>query len=289
MFTKIMKWIGIVLGGLIVIAALLAGVLYLVGNARLAKSYAVQPEALAIPTDAASIQQGQHWADTLCAHCHGADFSGKGLINDPKVGAVPAPNLTSGDGGAGGEFSDTDWVRAIRHGIDPEGRALIGMPSQNYYYMSDKNLGELIAYLKTVPPVDHDMGEPALSFMGKELLAAGAFGENVLPAESIDHTGARPSAVDPGVNVEYGEYLVRLGGCQDCHGKDFSGGKSPEPGSPHAPDLTPNGVAGAWSKAVFISAVRTMNGIGMPWEELRPLANPELEAMFLFLQSLPAK
>ncbi len=289
MFTKIIKWIAIVLGGLILLAVVAVGALYFFGNSRLTRKYTVQPEAVSIPTDAASIQQGQHLAETLCAHCHGKDFSGAALVDDAQIGYIPAPNLTRGEGGAGGEFSDADWVLALRHGIDPEGRALIGMPSQNYYYLSDKDLGDLIAYFKTAPAVNHDLGEPAMSFMGKVILAAGMFGKDILPAESIQHAAARPPAVDPAVNAQYGAYLATLGGCHDCHGQNLTGGKSPEPGAPHAPDITLNGVAGAWSQETFISAVRTMKGVGMPWEELKPLADSDLQAIFLYLQSLPGK
>jgi len=289
MFKKILRWIGFGLGGLIIVAAVLVGVLYTRGNARLTKKYDIQTESLVIPANAESVELGKHWASALCMDCHGEDLAGEALVDDQTVGFVPAPNLTAGEGGAGGEFTDADWVRALRHGVDPEGRALIGMPSMNYYYMNDQDLGALIAYIKTVPPVDHDMGEPTLSFMGKVLLAAGGFGNNILPAEVIDHTGMRPDVIEPGTNVQYGSYLVRLGGCRDCHSENLTGGNSPEPGAPHAPDLTPNGPVGTWSKDTFIISVRTMKGKGMPWAELRPLSDSDLEAIFLFLQSLPAR
>jgi mono/diheme cytochrome c family protein len=289
MLTKILKWIGIVILGLIVLLVLTVGGLYAMGNARLTRHYAIHPEAITIASDEASLQHGQHLAETLCAHCHAGDFSGKELINDTMVGYIPSPNLTAGGGGAGGEFTDGDWVRAIRHGVDPEGRALIGMPSQNYYYMSNIDLGDLIAYLKSLQPVNHDWGEPNMAFRGKLLLAAGLFGKDILPAESINHNGTRPAAVDPGVNAEYGKYLAILGGCHDCHGQDYTGGKSPAPDAPHAPDLTKNGSVGAWSKETFISAVRTSQSDNMPWEELRPLNDSDLEAIYTFLQSLPVK
>jgi len=289
MLAKVFKWIGIVIGGLFMLVVLAAGIMLLVGNSRLSRKYDIQPEAMVIPTDAASIEQGRHWAETLCAHCHAGDYSGKPLVDDSSIGFIPAPNLTSGEGGAGAEFSDADWVRALRHGVDPEGRALIGMPSMNYYYLSDQDLGALIAYLKTVPPVDNDLGEPEMSVMGKVLLAAGGFGKDILPAEIIDHTATRPSALKPAISAEYGGYLTRLGGCRDCHGEDLSGGHSPEPGSPLAPDLTPAGPAGAWSKEAFIAAVRSMKGVGMPWDELRPLSDGELEAILLYLKSVPSK
>ena len=289
MLTKIFKWIGIVLGGLIIVAVVLVGVLYAMANSRLTKKYDVQPEAVAIPTDQASLEQGNKWAAVLCADCHGGDFSGKPLVDDQTVGFVPAPNLTAGEGGAGSEFTDPDWIRALRDGVDPEGRALVGMPSMNYYYLNDKDLGAIIAYIKSVPPVDHEMGEPNLSFMGRVILAAGMFGKNILPAEVINHTGTRPSVVVPGVNVEYGGYLVRIDGCRDCHGENLTGGKSPAPGAPYAPDITSSGVGGAWSQETFITSVRTMKGKGMPWAILKPLDDSELEAILIYLQSLSTK
>ena len=297
MLTKIFKWTGMVLGSLLVLAAVLVGVLYARGNSRLTKEYNVQPESVLIPTDQVSLEQGKKWATVLCADCHGADFSGKPLVDDRTVGFVAAPNLTPGAGGAGSEFTDQDWILALRHGVDPhEGRTLIAMPSMNYSYLTDKDLGEIIAYIKTVPAVDHEWDEPELSFAGKELLAAGAFGKNVLPAEIITHTGPPPSAGAPSVNVdygnynvEYGAYLVRVIGCRDCHGENLTGGSSPAPGAPYAPDLTSDGVGGTWSKEMFVTAVRTMKGKGMPWAALKPLDDPELEAILLYLQSLPSK
>jgi mono/diheme cytochrome c family protein len=295
--TKIFRWTGIVLGSLLVLAVVLAVVLYARGNARLTKQYDVQPESVLIPTDQVSLEQGKKWATILCADCHGEDFSGKPLVDEKTVGFVAAPNLTPGEGGAGSEFTDEDWILALRHGVDPhEGRALIAMPSMNYSYLTDKDLGQIIAYIKTVPAVDHELGEPELSFIGKVLLAAGGFGKNILPAEVIAHPGSVSSAVVPSVNVQYegdgvqyGDYLVRVIGCRDCHGEDLTGGSSPAPGAPYAPDLTSNGIAGTWSQETFMTAVRTMKGKGMPWAALKPLEDSDLEAILRYLQSLPSK
>ena len=295
MFTKIFKWIGIVLGSLLVLAAVLVGVLYARGNARLTKKYNVQPESVVIPTDAASIEVGKKWAAVLCADCHGPDFSGKALVDDKTVGFVPAPNLTPGEGGAGSEFTDADWILALRHGIDPhEGRSFVGMPSMNFAYLTDRDLGTIVAYLKTVTPIDHEAGEMELTFMGKLILSIGGFGKNILPAEVIDHQGPNLANSMETVNVnignpsaEYGDYLVRIIGCRDCHGENLAGGKSPEPGAPLAPDLTSGGIAGTWSSQTFITAVHTNQSDYMPWIMLKPLDDSELEAIYLYLQSLP--
>jgi hypothetical protein len=95
--------------------------------------------------------------------------------------------------------------------------------------------------------------------------------------------------IGPGVTVEYGGYLVRVSGCRDCHGQGLTGGKNPEPGAPLAPDITADGSIGAWSEETFINSVRTLDGTGMPWLMLKPLNDPELEAIFLYLHSQPGK
>jgi mono/diheme cytochrome c family protein len=290
MFAKLLKWIGIALGGLIVIAAIAVGVLYAIATARLTKKYEVRPESLVIPSDPASVELGKKWATALCADCHGSDFAGTAMLDDPTIGYLAASNLTSGAGGSGSEMTDADWILAIRHGVDPhEGRALLVMPSMNYYYLNDKDLGAIIAYIKTVPPVDHELGETGLSFAGKALLGAGLFGKNTLPAEVIAHTAPRPSVVEPQANAAYGEYLVRIEGCRDCHGENLTGGKSAEPGAKHAPDITSNGLLRTWSLEKFVKFVRTKNGPAMPWAILKPLDDTELNAILLYLQSLPSE
>lgn len=101
--------------------------------------------------------QGKKLAAVLCADCHGEDYSGKPLVNDEAVGFRPAPNLTSGEGDASGEFTDADWILALRHGVDPhESRAFVAMPSMNFAYLSDQDLGKIVAYLKSTPPVAHE-------------------------------------------------------------------------------------------------------------------------------------
>jgi mono/diheme cytochrome c family protein len=200
---KVFKWIGIVLGsvvGLIVLAVL---VLYLMGNARLNKTYAFPPSNITIPTDAASIEYGKHRAETLCEGCHGADLSGiEKWFNAAPLGTVDSANLTSGDGGIGREFkTDQDYVNAIRHGIDPEGLPLFMPAVASTSHLSDEDLGAIIAYVKSVPAVDHKMNGHQFKPLAKILLAAGKLGK--LPVEAVSHE-IRVSAPARGVSVEYG-------------------------------------------------------------------------------------
>ena len=114
--------------------------------------------------------------------CHGADLSGEVVIDDPAIGAVYAPNIT----GLGESRSDDEPVLAIRHGLAPDGRQLIIMPAESFNNFSAEDLGAVIAYLKSVPAIENDLPEPALSFLGRILLAAGMFGQ-IVPADYIDH------------------------------------------------------------------------------------------------------
>jgi mono/diheme cytochrome c family protein len=91
-----------------------------------------------------------------------------------------------------------------------------------------------------------------------------------------------------GVTAAYGEYLVRTFGCNTCHGDALSGGQDPAPGAPFAPNLTPGGHLGSWTEAAFITTVRTRLSEWMPFESLAKMSDDELEALWLYLQSLPA-
>ena len=109
----------------------------------------------------------------ICSECHTADLSGQLLLNAP-FAVVYSANLTPGKGGAGSEFTDADWVRALRHGVDNQGRALVVMPAQLFWNFNDKDLGEIIAYLKSLPPVDKQHPDPQITAMGKIMAGAGS-------------------------------------------------------------------------------------------------------------------
>ena len=290
-----LKWIGIVLGGLLALVVVFAGVMFTIGTSRLNKTYSITPEPMAIPTDADSLARGQYIVTAYCTGCHGENLAGKVLLEDPALGYFPASNLTSGAGGIGRTYTDADWVTAIRHGVRPDGQALMIMPSGAFYHYSDSDLGSIIAYLKSRPAVDNDLGSKSAAPVGRIMLALGAFG-NILAAETIDHTGPRPAAPEMGMNAAYGEYLVNTGDCRSCHGENLAGGQSSEPGSPPSPNLTSGGNLASWSADDFRTTIRTgttpegaqLDPAFMPWEHIARLTDEDLDTIFIYLQSLPA-
>ena len=290
---KFLKWLGIVLGVLLGLIVIVLAVFYFKANGLLSRAYNVGPESITIPTDAASIERGRHFAQAICAGCHTADLSGQVMFDAP-FATLYAANLTPGKGGAGTEFKDADWVRALRHGVDNEGRALVIMPAQLFWNFSDQDLGDIIAYLKTLPPVDKEHPDPRVNALGKIMIGAGMFGPDMVPASLIAHD-QRPPAVPEGVTAPYGGYLVSVSGCRDCHGLQLAGGKSTKPGAIDAPNLTPGGELSAWTDAQFIHTIRTgvapsghpLNPEEMPWKDFNNYSDAELQAIFMYLQSLP--
>jgi mono/diheme cytochrome c family protein len=290
---RFLKWIGFILGGVLGLLLLAMGTMFILAGNRLNKTYDIQPEPITISTETAVIERGQYIYSIGCAGCHGDNLAGTPFFDDPALGSIPASNLTAGQGGIGGVYSDADFVRAIRHGVDANSKPLAIMPAAAFYYFSDEDLGAVIAYVQSVPPVDNELGKQNMKLMGRILLAAGAF--DVLTAESIDHTGPRPVAPQQSVTADYGEYLVNTGDCRLCHGSTLSGAQPPEPGAPLAPNLTPGGELADWASPDFISTMRigiTPNGHEldaefMPWEDVGRMTDDDLTAVFLYLQSLP--
>jgi mono/diheme cytochrome c family protein len=263
---------------------------------RASKVYAVNVAPVAIPAQTALIDQGKHIAITRgCVECHGSDLGGHTFIDDKIAGTVSGTNLTRGKGGVGNAMTDTDWIRAIRHGLHRDSKPLLIMPAKEYWSFTDEDLGALIAYLKTVPPVDRAL-PPNHIALPLRVLASVNRDIHLFNAEQIDHA-SRPAPFNPANKIELGKYMAH--GCTGCHGEGFGGGKIP--GAPPdwiAPaNLTPGGAIGQWSEVQFVATMRTgktpearqLNAERMPWPILGQMTDAELSALFAYLQSLPAK
>ena len=294
--TKWLRRLGIGVLGLVLLLAAGGGGIYGVTSRAFTRQYDIQPENVAIPSDTAAIARGRHLATAVgkCVDCHDQGLKGKVMIDDPVFGRLVTSNLTTGKGGVLGKYTNEQLVRAIRHGVKADGTAAIVMPSQEYYYFNDQDLGALIAYIRSLPPVDNELPPHDIKFLPRALYVAKQI--DLLSAEVIEHN-KRPPFVPAGVTREYGEYMAQTGGCFGCHGPGLSGGKMPgaPPDFPPATNITPTGI-GNWTEAQFIQAMRTgmrPNGTPidpfMPWSYVGQLSDDELKALWLFLRAVPAK
>ena len=295
---KILILIGKIVGIVFGVFVLAFVALYIIGTVKWNKlhgKYDVPVETITIPTDEASIARGEHIATLhLCRICHTEALSGQ-AVSVPGLLTFGIPNLTSGAGGVGATNADEDWVRAIRHGVGHDDRGLVMMPARTFYYLSDEDLGALIAYLKSLPSVDNELPVTDLGPVGRVMLALGQLPPDIIPnVTMIEHAAPRPVAPEPGVTVEYGEYLART--CALCHGSNFNGQTVQIDGPPVlTPNLTPGGEVAFWSEEDFIATLRTGVTPGgrqlrseMPWKYLGQMTDDELKAVWLYLQSVPA-
>ena len=286
---RVLKVAGIVFGMLVMLVLFGLLSIYLISEQRLNKTYDVPVEVIDIPSGAAAVDRGRHlvMAVALCTDCHGKNLSGEYFDDGPLVGRISIKNLTSGRGGIGSTMTDEDWVRAIRYGVGKDGKSLIDMPTNLYYKFSDEDLGAMIAYLKTLPRVDNELPPKYIGLLTRIFILRMP---TMLSATTVDHTGPRPPAPEPGPTAAYGEYLANV--CKQCHGENLSGNNQPGAGF----NLTPGGDLADWSEIDFFVAMRTgltpegkkLDPELMPWDQLRMMSDEELRAIWLYLQSVPA-
>jgi len=294
---RILKWAGIGLAALAAILVVAAAVLYFKGGSRLNAIHDIQIPPVAIPTDSAALARGHYLAEAvmLCHDCHGADLEGHVIFDDPSIATIYASNLTTGRGGVGAEYSDVDFVRAIRHGINRSGRGLMIMHSDAFHNLDEGDLAAVVAHVKSVPPVDNEVPKITTAPLGRIFVALGFFDSEsmpLIPAEVIDHTAPFSEPPPAGPTPEYGEYLVSIGICQMCHGRDLNGGPPIEEGAPPAPSILPYG--GHWTEEDFIRTIRTgvtpydktLDEEVMPWRSYAKMADEDLAAIRGYIASV---
>lgn len=239
-----------------------------------------------------------------CGNCHtpvgpdGPDLSRElsgGLFFDFPEFKSYAANITQDPETGIGGWSDEAIAKAIREGIRPDG-TLIGppMPIEFYRHLSDDDLAAIVAYLRQVAPVNNEVPESTYAIP--------------LPANYGPPIESQ-SAPSPEDKVAYGEYLVAIAHCLECHtpfGADGhldmdragAGGNSfPGPwGVSVSRNITSDeedGI-GSWSDEEIKTAITT--GVRRDGTHLMPpmgfgyyanIAGDDLDAMVAYLRTLP--
>ena len=129
-----MQTIGKIIGGLVLAILMVLSGIFVFSTQTLNRAIEYTDSSPPTTHDSASLARGRHLARAIgkCVDCHGPDLGGQVMIDGMPFARVVAPNLTSGRGGVANNRSDDDFLRAIRHGIGPGGRALAIMPARNY-------------------------------------------------------------------------------------------------------------------------------------------------------------
>ncbi len=284
---KVLKWAGIVIGSLLGILLVIVGLIYFLSNQDLNSRYDIEPVAVSIPEpDSAMIERGRHVSEIRgCTGCHGEDLGGEMMIDSPAFGRFSATNITPGAGSAVTNYSDQDWVRALRHGVAPDGRPLLIMPANEFIQLGREDLVAVIAYMKQIPPVDRETADQRVGPIARILhLTQDEF--PLLNVGNVDHSAPLTDAPKNGVNPEFGGYIAIA--CQGCHGTDLASPVQGPPDTPPASNLT---LLGDWSEHDFMFAVRegirpagdTLHEVMPRWESP---TDEELLAVWSYIQTL---
>ena len=177
------------------------------------------------------------------------------------------------------------------------------MPYVGYNAMAKEDLSSIIAYLRTIKPVKNKVPP-------RQLMVPVSM---VYPAPMLKpsiENNVRPSESD---TVKYGEYLITMANCIDCHtrptpqGPDMSrmyaGGFTFNLPSNKVTtaNITPDSVTGigSWTADMFVERFRhnsgeeymnhdpaDMNTI-MPWGLLGKMEEKDLRAIYAYLRTIP--
>ena len=262
------------------------------------------------------VERGRYLANSvaICSDCHslrdsskfampnhGPMFAGSGGDFTREFGFPGdyyAPNLTPAHLG---NWTDGEIYRAITMGVSKDGRALFElMPYKHYGQMAKSDIEAIIAYLRTLEPVERSVPVSEPDFPLNFII-------NTMP-QKPQHQPI-PEKTNA---VKYGEYLTNAAACIDCHTPrvdgqlnmelPFAGGQGfpIHQGIVFSANITPseNGI-GSMSREAFINRFKqhetgeTATPVGenefntiMPWHTYSRMNEEDISAIYSYLRSL---
>jgi hypothetical protein len=263
------------------------------------------------------VEHGKYLANhvMLCMDCHAVrDFSlyagppepgslgGGGEVFDQEMGLpgyFVSKNITPA---ALGDWTDGEIYRAITSGVSKDGSALFPlMPYYHYAELADEDIYAVIAYLRTLEPIQNEIPPAQLDFPVSILI-------NTMPIKANPQPKPSPDDV-----VNYGRYMITASACTDCHtrmergsfvGEPFAGGNAyplPDGSIVRSANITPHETGiGSWSKEEFINRFKVYADPSytphtvqsgqfqtyMPWLMYAGMTEEDLGAIYEYLRTV---
>ncbi|GAB4348802.1 MAG: c-type cytochrome [Gammaproteobacteria bacterium] len=257
-----------------------------------------------------AVERGRYiLAAAGCEACHtipeSGDYLAGGRRFETPFGVFFSPNITPDARYGIGSWDLKQFAAALKKGVGPDGHYFPVFPFTSYTHMRDQDIGDLWAYLRSVPPIARPVPSHQLPwYLGRTV------GARIWNLLFFDETGF---AVDPGRSKQWnrGAYLVSaLGHCAECHSprwpwgaireeQRFAGTESGPEGKP-VPNITPDRETGIgrWSEddiVWYLESGGTPDGDyagGLMAEVVdhstSRLSDEDRKAIALFLKSIPA-
>lgn len=267
----------------------------------------------------ARIARGKYLANSVnvCMDCHSTrDWSkfsapvvagtmGKGGERFDQTVGFPGVYYSKNITPAGiARYSDGELFRVITTGVNKDGNAMFPvMPYPYYGKMDAEDVYSIIAYLRTLEPIENPVADSESDFPMNFIL-------NTIPARP-EHM-KRP---DPSDELASGAYLVNASGCIECHTyadkgqidreMAYAGGRSfqmPDGSVVTSSNITPDQETGIgnYSKEAFIQRFKMyadsayvapsvapgeFNTI-MPWTMYATMTTEDLGAIYTYLKTV---
>jgi hypothetical protein len=309
------KVIGFVLLGIAVLIGIFISYL------KLALPNVGDPEELTIELTPERVEHGKYLAHsvTICMDCHAirdwSKFSGpptEGTLGrggdrfDQTVG-LPGVYFAKNITPFGiKRYTDGELLRVITTGVTKEGRAMFPlMPYLNYGKMDREDIYDIIAYIRSIEPIESTIPESVSDFPMSIII-------NTLPQKASPQK--KPDTKD---ELAYGAYMVNASGCVECHTQvdkgqiikelSFSGGREfffPNGAVVRSANITQDPATGIgnWTREQFLARFKQyadsayvipsvkadeFNSI-MPWTMYAHMKEGDLSAIFTYLQTVKA-
>jgi mono/diheme cytochrome c family protein len=310
---KFFKIVSIVL---VVLVIAIAGVLTYI-NAALPN--VGDPPELKVEATADQIARGKYLANsvTVCMDCHSTrdwtkfsgpittGTSGKGGERFDHTVGFPGVYYSKNITPAGiGRYSDGELFRVITTGVNKDGNAMFPvMPYPYYGKMANEDVHAIIAYIRTLEPIENPVTDSESDFPMNFIL-------NTIPSK-----GEPMKRPDPADELANGAYLVTIGACVECHTyaekgqidrtMEYAGGRAfqlPDGSTVTSSNITPDVETGIgnYTKEAFIQRFKMyadstytpppvapgeFNTI-MPWTMYANMTTDDLGAIYAYLRTI---
>jgi len=244
-----------------------------------------------------------------CGSCHASPGQsnplrlGGGMALASPYGTFRIPNISPNRKDGIGAWTSTDLANALLSGVSPAGEHYYpAFPYTSYARLRVSDVADLMAYLRTLPPVSGRAPPHRLTLLFRV--------RRVLGFWKLMFFHPEPLTPDPARNELWnrGRYLVEAAmHCTECHSSrnvfgairkrtEYAGAKDPE-GVGYVPNITPTRI-GTWSEDDLVRMLATGDtpGHGRVGSSMSDVVNntaklPERDrlAIAVYLKSLPPK
>ncbi len=299
---------------IVLVVAVIAGIAYF----SMAFPKVGPAEDIAITASPEMMARGEYLFNhvAICVGCHSTlDVTKYGMPVKPGTegkggenfaayvklrGLLQAPNITPA---AIKDWTDGELLRAITEGVNKDGKSLFPMmPYPNYGALDRKDMEAIVAYTRTLAPIENQTPETQLPVPLNIIV-------KMMPRKAEFAT--RPDTSDL---VAHGKYLVTMASCGECHtqrikgeapaGMEFAGGMEFELpfGTVRSVNITPDSATGigSWTREEFIDKFKMydpadyvaaevgMDGANtvMPWIQYAGMSKYDLGAIYSYLRTL---